>query len=107
VKPTTETYLRRIKMKKTIITCICFLLASYCIVNAEDIQHEGKLKNSEQSRLVLRESVEPTCFDRYIQVLRSINRHSPTDAQIFQSIMASGRYSACDVIKIIDKYYKR
>jgi len=78
------------------------LLVSYYIVNAEELQRQSKDSTQLQTQ-----KAESACLEDYIQVIRSISHHSPADAKNFQSIMASGRYSACDVIKIIDKYYKR
>lgn len=77
--------------KHLFLTAVLILVASLCF--AEDVAKEKK------------QTEEGKCLNEYFTLVEDMEQVSSSSAETIRSVMASGRYSACELMDYLDKIY--
>ncbi|MGO9954144.1 MAG: hypothetical protein ACLPN1_18300 [Dissulfurispiraceae bacterium] len=87
-------------MRKIVLTAFCLVtLLSASTIAADDMQ-AGKVVISTIT------DKEKVCIEDYIKVMFQLESIFPEHARTIRSIMASGRYSTCDVVRLVKDQFQ-
>jgi hypothetical protein len=86
-------------MRKIILTAFCLItFLSGSVIAADDMQVEKVV-------IATMTDKEKVCIEDYIKVMFQLDVIFPEHARTIRSMMASGRYSACDLARLVkDKF---